>query len=618
MAQPEKEADMIRKKWIDAAAVAGIVFALVLSVTLTYFPQVLALEARGVTMGYETELFDREKIMTVDILMDDADWEDMLENAMQEEYYRCDVVINGVTYYNVGIRPKGNTSLSQVANDDTTDRYSFKLEFDHYDSSQSCMGLDKLVLNNMISDYTYCKEYLAYNIMEYLGVETSLYSYASVSRNGENWGLYFALEAMEESYARRVFGNAHGELYKPETVGMGGMGGIGGGNGADLSYTDDDPDSYSAIFDAAVFETSKSDEKRLINALKNISEGTELEKYVDVDAMLRYIAANVFLVNDDSYFGTMLHNYYLYEEDGRLTMLPWDYNLAFGGFQSHDADGAVNRGIDDIVSGGNLESRPMIGKLLEVQEYKEQYYGYLEELISGYFESGYFDKQMEKLDVLIGSYVSEDPTAFCSYEEYTAAREMLALFCEKRAESIRKQLDGTLAGTASEQTDENRVDTAGLQISVMGMQGGGGFEGGGGREEMRAGGFPDNAAQPPNFPAAGGRTEGDMPEGMEPPEGGMPEGTEPPEGGISEGQKPEERDGISESAEQPSEAAPGSSQDKKSNRWDKGMQAGNFDFPGEGYRGNSSGDSTWLWIGISVLVMAAGLLFVRLYPRSRY
>ena len=405
MAQPEKEADMIRKKWIDAAAVAGIVFALVLSVTLTYFPQVLALEARGVTMGYEMELFDREKIMTVDILMDDADWEDMLENAMQEEYYRCDVVINGVTYYNVGIRPKGNTSLSQVANDDTTDRYSFKLEFDHYDSSQSCMGLDKLVLNNMISDYTYCKEYLAYNIMEYLGVETSLYSYASVSRNGENWGLYFALEAMEESYARRVFGNAHGELYKPETVGMGGMGGIGGGNGADLSYTDDDPDSYSAIFDAAVFETSKSDEKRLINALKNISEGTELEKYVDVDAMLRYIAANVFLVNDDSYFGTMLHNYYLYEEDGRLTMLPWDYNLAFGGFQSHDADEAVNRGIDDIVSGGNLESRPMIGKLLEVQEYKEQYYGHLEELISGYFESGYFDKQMERLDVLIDSYV---------------------------------------------------------------------------------------------------------------------------------------------------------------------------------------------------------------------
>lgn len=617
---------MIRKKWIDAVAVAGIVFALLLSVTLTYFPQVFALEAKGITMQYETELFDREKIMTVDILMDDADWEDMLENAVQEEYYRCDVVINGKTYYNVGIRPKGNTSLTQVANDDTTDRFSFKLEFDHYDSSQSCMGLDKLVLNNMISDNTYCKEYLSYSIMEYLGVETSLYSYASVSRNGENWGLYFALEAMEESYARRVFGNTYGELYKPENVGMGGMGGFGGGDGSDLAYTDDDPDSYQAIFDAAVFDPSKSDKTRLIQALKNISEGTDLDRYMDVDAMLRYIAANVFLVNDDSYFGTMLHNYYLYEEDGRLTMLPWDYNLAFGGFQSHDADAAVNRGIDDVVSGGNLESRPMIGKILEVQEYKEQYYGYLEELISGYFESGRFAEEMDKLEALIDSYVKEDPTAFCSYEEYVEAREMLELFCEKRAESIRRQLDGTLAGTASSQTDEDKVATAGLQLSGMGMQGGGGF--GGGREGMRGGDFPDNAAQPPDFPAADGKTEGTVPEGIQPPGegGGVPEGLEQPGegGGAPEGlEQPGGNGGIPNGAVQPpvsgdEASVPADMQDKKGGKWDKDMQAGNFGFPSEGYRDDSGKDSTWLWIGISGLVMAGGLLFAKLYPRSRY
>ena len=174
------------------------------SVTLTYFPQVLALEAKETTFLYETELFDKEQVMTVDILMDDKLWNEMLEHALEEEYYRCDVVINGVNYYNVGIRPKGNTSLTQVANDSTTDRYSFKLEFDHYDSEQTCMGLDKLVLNNMISDATCRKEYISYDIMSYLGVDTSMFSYASVSRNGENWGLYFAMEAVEESYATRV------------------------------------------------------------------------------------------------------------------------------------------------------------------------------------------------------------------------------------------------------------------------------------------------------------------------------------------------------------------------------------------------------------------------------
>ena len=55
----------------------------------------------------------------------------------------------------------------------------------------------------------------------------------------------------------------------------------------------------------------------------------------------------------------MVHNYYLYEEGGVLSMLPWDYNLAFGGFQTADASGAVNEPIDTPVTGGSLEDRPM-------------------------------------------------------------------------------------------------------------------------------------------------------------------------------------------------------------------------------------------------------------------
>ncbi len=419
---------MIKKKWMDSIAVIGIVFALLFSVTLTYFPQVLALEAKETTFLYETELFDKEQVMTVDILMDDKLWNEMLEHALEEEYYRCDVVINGVTYYNVGIRPKGNTSLTQVANDSTTDRYSFKLEFDHYDSEQTCMGLDKLVLNNMISDATCRKEYISYDIMSYLGVDTSMFSYASVSRNGENWGLYFAMEAVEESYATRVFGVDYGELYKPEGAMMRDAS---GSQGAALAYIDDNLDSYSAIFDGAVFQPSKADKERVVEALKNISEG-ELTGTVDVESMLRYIASNTFLINDDSYFGSMLHNYYLYEKDGVITMLPWDYNLAFGGFQSHNVSEVINRGLDDVVS-GSLEDRPIIGKLLEIEEYKEQYDTYLEELISGYFESGNFEKTMDKLDLLLDKYIQEDPTAFYSYEEYIEANQMLRVFCKKRA-----------------------------------------------------------------------------------------------------------------------------------------------------------------------------------------
>lgn len=574
---------MKKEKIVNRIAVLGIVIALIFSLVLVYFPEIFKLEEASINFSYEDELFDKTKIMTVDIQMDEDDWQDMLDNAISEEYYSCDIVVNGVTYKNVGIRPKGNTSLSQVYSDDTTDRYSFKVEFDHYVDNQTCNGLDKLVLNNLMSDATYMKEYISYDIMSYLGIPSSLYAYASISVNGENWGLYLALEGMEESFAERNFGSSYGNLYKPEgSLGMGGNkenfdkadmnlelpnamdnsekqsetqteasdsekesgtqeetldsknqsensqtdkenqstdqfpqggrftqngdfpqngeipqkgnGGFGGGmnsssGGEDLAYVDDEISSYSTIFESSVFDTTDEDYKRVIEALKNLSNGTDLETYIDVDEVLRYIASNVFLANDDSYFGTMLHNYYLYEKNGKLSMLPWDYNLAFGGFQSSDATSLVNRPIDTVVSGTTLEARPMIGKLLEVEEYKEQYHAYLDELISGYFESGQFEKTITEIESLISPYVENDPTAFYTYDEFKTAVSNLKEFCLLRAESIRGQLDGTIPSTEEEQenNEDALIDASSVSIQAMGTQGGGN-KGGGNRGDMQ--GFP--------------------------------------------------------------------------------------------------------------------------------
>ena len=124
-------------------------------------------------MEYESKLFNTDQIMDIDILMDEDDWNDMLENAISEEYYSCDVVVNGKTFYSVGIRPKGNTSLSSIANDPDTDRYSFNLEFDHYIEGQTCYGLDKLILNNNYADATNMKEAIVYDMYQYLGVDAS-------------------------------------------------------------------------------------------------------------------------------------------------------------------------------------------------------------------------------------------------------------------------------------------------------------------------------------------------------------------------------------------------------------------------------------------------------------
>lgn len=500
---------------------------------------------------YAEKLFDQNTVSTIDIQMDPKEWQNMLDNALQEEYVKCDVVINGETIYNVGIRPKGNTSLTQVANDPNTDRVSFKFEFDHYVKGQTYYGLDKLVVNNMYADATYMKEYLSYDLMDYMGIKTPLYAFTSITVNGEPWGLYLALEALEESFAIRNYGADYGKLYKPETMNMGGGGkmpnegdrpempqgdkggqmpipgnegsqmptpsGVGGeesqismpseedrqmvGNkspempsrefpredfkdkgqgmpmdrdsgGSNLVYTDDNLESYKTVFESAVFKTSDEDKGRVVTALKKLSLGEELETYINVPEVLKYFAANTILVNLDSYLSNMQHNYYLYEEKGQLSMLPWDYNLSFGTFQGGSSTAVINFPIDTPVSGVSLEERPIIGKLLEVSEYKDAYHNDLESAIASYFESGLYEKRIDQLDALIGDYVREDATAFYSYDEYKASLTVLKAFGRLRAQSIRGQLEGTIPSTTETQKNEQEklIQADSINLSLLGSQ----------------------------------------------------------------------------------------------------------------------------------------------------
>ena len=91
-----------------------------------------------------------------------------------------------------------------------------------------------------------------------------------------------------------------------------------------------------------------------------------------IDSVMRYFVVHDYVVNGDSYTGSIIHNYYLHENDGILSMIPWDYNLAFGSFQSSSGNKSVNSPIDSPVS-GNEADRPMVGWIFESEEYTEEY-----------------------------------------------------------------------------------------------------------------------------------------------------------------------------------------------------------------------------------------------------
>lgn len=431
----------------------------------------------NVNMAYETELFDTSKIMSVDIIMDDDDWNDMLLNAQTEQYYVCDVLVNGKKFNNVGIRPKGNSSLLCIVADKTSDRFSLKLEFDHFVEGQTCFGLDKLVLNNNFVDPTNMKEALIFDMYQFVDANAPLYNYAKVCRNGNYWGVYLALESIDESFMLRNYGTQDGELYKPEPAGMNmdeetdeefPMSPV----GANLEYATDALYQYGSIWSTEVTRTTDKDRRRVVNALKNIKERNDIEKYMNVDNILRYMAVHTFAVNEDSLTDYMPHNYYLYEYDGQLDILPWDYNMSFGAMtlvEENNSTKMINYPIDSPFYYG----MQFFGAILENEEYNARYHEYLQTLVDEYINGGRFDEFYSRTRSQIDTLVAQDPTAFYSAEEYDAAADMLYKTVKLRGNSIDGQLKGTIASTTEAQRSvkgkPTLLDASEIDLKVMGF-----------------------------------------------------------------------------------------------------------------------------------------------------
>jgi spore coat protein CotH len=233
-----------------------------------------------------------------------------------------------------------------------------------------------------------------------------------------------------------------------------------------LKTNENNPD-YSGLF-------------RLLEVVNNEPDETfpeEIAKVLDVDQMLRYLAVSAAIVHLDNYIG-LGHNYYLYEVDGKFTIIPWDLNMAFGTFNAGlDRNKLVNYYIDEPTSGA-VEERPLI-RLLDYQPYLDTYHSYLEEIIDGPLSSEVMNERIKELAELIRPYVAEDDLKFFSTVQFNIALNedlsaaagrpggggMRALglrsFISDRIKSIRLQLDGIRPSGSGDGSGNGGLYTAG-------------------------------------------------------------------------------------------------------------------------------------------------------------
>ena len=520
-------------------------------------------------------VYPHDSVIDVNIEIEEDVYDEMIANAMNEEYVLADITYNGYTLNNVAIRPKGNSSLQQVAQSGGT-RVSFKVDLNKYVDGQNLFGITKLNLNNLFDDETLMKEYISYDMLDSIDAIAPDTTYIKLSINDEFFGLYLSVEEVNETFLMENFGNYDGELYKPDV-----------GIGADLAYISDDPEDYEGI--TPQDDDMETDEHfvDLVTVIDKIvenggeSDEYQLDEVLNVDSFLKYLAFSTAVVHMDSYQSGMFHNYYLYyNTDTELfEWITWDLNMSFNGFpMSGLSDEEATQFLIDEPVIGSMSDYPLVEAVFTNSEYVEIYHDYIQDLIDGYLDEANFETVVVSTYAMIESYASLDPTAFFDidtvktnvFDSNTTSTVSLLEFVQLRVENMQDQLDGLIASTNdgngnSGSQSANQKGGAPNQVGsqkpgpVSGEETGDLPEAPAGREET--GDLPEAPAggeetgDLPEAPA-GGEETGDLPEA---PAGGEETGDLPeaPAGGEETGALPEAPAGDEEPGERPAQGSEG-------------------------------------------------------------
>ncbi|MBU1095356.1 MAG: spore coat protein [Ignavibacteriae bacterium HGW-Ignavibacteriae-2] len=313
-------------------------------------------------------------------------------------YVPCSLYFNNIQWYEAGIRFKGNSSLKTTWGSGIW-KLPLRLNMDRFEdiypeiTNQRFYGFKELSLSNCYDDESLIREKVAPEIFRDFGIaapQTAFYRiYIDYGNGPIYFGLYTMIEIVDDTMIEDQFAEDDGNLYKPE-----GIGASFAKNTFSTSYFEKKSNE----------ETDWSDVEALYNILHSSQRTSEpdiwrtsLEKILNVDHFLKWLAVNTTIQNWDTY-GNMTHNYYLYNnpKTNLLTWIPWDNNEAF---QSGKQSGALSISCSEVGS-----SWPLIRYLLDNSVYSAKYKTYLSQVITSAFEPSKMISKYQNYSSLIKEY----------------------------------------------------------------------------------------------------------------------------------------------------------------------------------------------------------------------
>ncbi len=452
-------------------------------------------EKNGFDYANDVTLFDDTLVHEIQVLMDDEQYDEMVGTYQEtglKEYFKVDVIIDGVRINDVGIRLKGNASLRtalgggmgfggnnrpdnaqppegfvpgerpqmpegavpaempqmgenfqipeagqgaggggmrQQASADQV-KIPFMIKFDEYMDGQTYQGHTTISIRNYGTSYdeALLQEPITNLAAQLTGIPATDTAYTGFRFNDEEEKFYVVSELVNEEYLEKYFENTDGILYKAEV-------------GSTLRYVDEDPSSYADSFTQQT-RVNDADLLPLINFMRFLDQSDdetfekELPNYLDVDSFASYLAVNAVVVNTDSMLG-MNNNYYLYydEETERFTILMWDANESFGklgGSTTYDIS------LTNTQQNGGPGGRGMgdgqnalLSRFMENATFKALYEEKVREVYEAAFASNSMTEKIEEYSELIHSV--NDERSLVDLDAYDQAVEKMLTFISQRA-----------------------------------------------------------------------------------------------------------------------------------------------------------------------------------------
>ncbi len=274
----------------------------------------------------QADVFSDRAVRTWSLELPEARWRELRERATEERWAAARLTVAGVPVGVVGVRFKGASGTFGRCFPEgrpICTKLPIKVRFDRYDRGRRFFGLQRLNFHAMLLDRSLLRERLAYRVFADAGVAAPRTAHAWLTLNGQPLGLFAIVEAIDARFADRRFHFDDGLLYKEAW-----------------------PTTTDAAYYEARLRTNRGephDHASMLGFARELARAEPgelaavLERWTDVDQLMRYMAADRLVGNWDGITAWYCdgglctnHNFYWYAERARrrLWLVPWDLDNA--------------------------------------------------------------------------------------------------------------------------------------------------------------------------------------------------------------------------------------------------------------------------------------------------